>query len=82
MNEDRAAKVLHTRAIVVIELDHEIVEMIFALKAVALARRRELDCVIVAAVVRVLAPRVIVADRAYGQTRRRTRQAIGTPPKS
>ena len=65
MNENGAAAILYARARVVIDFDDEIVEMIVALEPIADTRRGKLDRAIVAAVVRVLAPGVVLADAAY-----------------
>jgi hypothetical protein len=81
MNENRAAAVLYSGARVVIQFDHQIVQMIFALQTVARARGRQPDWRIVTPIIGVFAPAVVGADWPCRQERARARQTVGAPPK-
>ena len=82
MDENGTAAIFHARAGVVIELDHQIIQMIITLQSVARTSGRKLDRAVVAPIVRVLAPAVVVSDRAYGQARLQPRRAVSAPPKA
>ena len=81
MDKNGATAVLCPGARVVIKLDHKIVQMIVAPKAVGRTRLSELDRAIVAAVGRVFTPCVVHLDSARRQSRPWMRQAVSAPPK-
>ena len=80
MQEHGAAAAGYPWAGVVIDLDDEIVKVVLARQPVAGLTAHQANRLIVAAVVRVLAPGVFGADRPHRQIGPRSRMAIGAPP--
>src|SRR5215212_11185318 len=80
MQEHGAAAAGYPWAGVVIDLDDEIVKVILARQPVAGLIPHQANGLIVAAVVRVLAPGVFGADRPDRQIGPRSRMAVGAPP--
>jgi hypothetical protein len=77
VNEDGAAFALDPRPVVVTKDQHEIVEMIRALQALSASPRRQLAKPVVVGVGRIVAPAIIVADRARRELRPRPCHTIG-----
>src|SRR5260370_1664389 len=82
VHKDRAAAAGNARARVVIELDEQVVEIIVAPQPVACRIGGQLDRPVVAAVARVLAPGVGLADAAHGEARARAGCAVPAPPQA
>jgi hypothetical protein len=80
VNEYRAAASRDSRSRIMVDLDHEIVEMVVAPQPVTRRGARQSHRAVVSAVAPVLAPGVASADPPDGQRRARPRAAIGTPP--
>jgi len=77
VNENGAAFALDPRPVIVTKDKHEIVEMIHALQALAASPRRQLAEPVVVAVGWIVAPAIIVADRAQPKLRARPAHALG-----
>jgi hypothetical protein len=82
MDKDSAAAAGNARPRVVVDLDDEIVQVIFPCEAVGTAAFRHGDVLVVMAVARILAPSVGVFDAADRETGDRPRVAVGAPPQS
>ena len=80
MDEDGASAPGHARPGIVIDFDHEIIEVIGAPQAITGGVRLAANRMIVAAITRILAPCVLDADGADRQQRFWPRTAIGPPP--
>lgn len=80
MDENSAAAAGHARPGVVVDFDDHVVEVIVSAKPVAWFIGRPPEGLVVAPVVRVLAPGIVRPDAAHGQQCPRPRQAIGAPP--
>ena len=80
MQEHGAAPARHPRTSIVVDLDHDIVEVVLAPQPVAWFIRRALERPVVAPVRRILAPGDRRVDPALRQKRVRLYPAIRPPP--
>ena len=80
MDENGAAAAGHARPGIVVDFDDYVVEAVAAAEPVAWFIGRAPEAVVIAPVVRVLAPGIVRADAADRQQCPRPRQAIGAPP--
>jgi len=80
MDEHGAAAAGDARPCVVVNLHHEVIEMILPPQPIARRSIGTPNWPVVAPVGRVLAPGVRRADPSHRQTRARTRAAVGPPP--
>ena len=80
MDKDGAAPAGHARPRIVVDLDNEIVEAVFAPEPIAWFIGRAPKGPVVAPVARIFAPGVGAADPAHGQRGSRRRQPIRPPP--
>ena len=80
VDENGAAAAGHARPGVVVDFDDHVVEAVAAAQPVAWFIGRAPEGLVVAPVVRVLAPGIVRADAADRQQGPRPRQAVGAPP--
>lgn len=80
MDEDRTAASRDARADVMVDLDHQVIKCIRSSQSIAWFAGGEPDGSIVAAVRRVLAPRIPRSNRANRQLCTRSWQPIAAPP--
>src|SRR3954471_23746886 len=80
MQKHRAAAPGNARGGIMVDLDNKIIEMVVACQPVAAVIAVEPHGLVVMPVGRVLAPRVIRANRAHGQKSPRPAMTVGAPP--
>jgi hypothetical protein len=82
MDENGTASTGHARSRIVVDLNDEIVKAVGPPQAVAWFIGRLAERLVVAPIVRILAPSIAWSDPPNWQKHTRARQAIGPPPQS